>query len=731
MAPDTLEAARTPLRYRVDGMDCPGCASTIETAVKRLGGASDVRVNYQRQVLALNLDETVTPRASLEQKVRDLGYGISVPNAPVVETAVTGVDAVPGVAAVPVRRSMLADRKIRLAAVIGVLMAGGFLVSLGSFAAGYWAYLPPALLGLAFFGRKAVVAARSGVPFSIEMLMSIATLGAILIGATSEAAAVVFLFTVGEVLEGFAAARARTGIQALEQLMPRTALLLEDDVAREVPAEALKIGDLVLVRPGDRATADGTVEDGQSEVDESPVTGESVPVPKCQGDRVLAGSVNSTASLLIRVDRTTQDNTIARIIRLVENAQEAKAPIARFIERFSRIYTPAAVGLAALVVIIPPLLFGQEWSVWIYRGLALLLIACPCALVLSTPAAIAAALAAGAHRGLLVKGGAVLETLARVRTVAFDKTGTLTEGRPRVTDVIVLSGTERTMLGMAAAAESGSSHPVARAILQRAVADGIPVRPARDHRAHPGQAVEAMVTGKQVLVGSPRHLGMYFAKSPEAASGIGELERAGKTVVGVVADGQLLGFVAMRDEPRADAAAGIEALHRMGLRTVILSGDNARTAQAIGKSLGVEVRAELLPAAKLREIARLGPLTAMVGDGINDSPALAAAAVGIAMGSGTDVAIEAADAALLNDRVGDVASLIGLARATLANIHQNVGIALGFKGLFLVTTILGVTGLWIAVLADTGATVIVTLNALRLLRHGSARAGGIPIRVFG
>lgn len=712
---EIAEAAPATLRYRVDGMDCPSCASTIETAVTRLGGASNVRVSYQRQVLALTLDEAMTPRGSLEQKVRDLGYGISVPNAPVVETSVIGGDAV------PIRRSVLGDRKVRLAAAIGILVAAGFLVSLIFPAAGHWAYLPPALLGLAFFGRKAVAAARSGVPFSIEMLMSIATVGAILIGATSEAAAVVFLFTIGEVLEGFAAGRARAGIQALEQLMPRTALLLEGDVAREVPAAMLKIGDLVLVRPGDRVTADGVIEDGQSDVDESPVTGESIPVPKAEGDRVLAGTVNSSAPLSVRVDRAASDNTIARIVRLVEDAQEAKAPTARFIERFSRIYTPAAVSLAALVVVIPPLLLGQDWSTWIYRGLALLLVACPCALVLSTPAAIASALAAGARRGLLVKGGAALETLARVRTVAFDKTGTLTQGRPRVTDVITLTGTERTMLAMAAAVEGGSGHPVARAILDRAAADGIAVRPARDHRSLPGQAVEAVVTGKRIVVGSPRHLGAHLSQSPGVVSAVDALERTGKTVVIVVADDLLLGFIATRDEIREDAASGIRELRRMGLRLVILSGDNTRTAQAIGGALGVEVKAELLPADKLREIAGLGPLTAMVGDGINDSPALAAAAVGIAMGSGTDVALEAADAALLNNRVGDVASLIRLARATLANIHQNVAIALGLKGLFLVTTVTGVTGLWIAVLADTGATVIVTLNALRLLRQGATR----------
>ena len=711
-----MVAAPAALRYRVDGMDCPSCASTIETAVTRLGGAADVRVSYQRQALALTLDETVTPRGSLEQKVRDLGYGISVPNAPVVESLFTSGDPV------AVRRSFLGDRKVRLAVAIGVLMAAGFVVSAIFPVVGHWAYLPPALLGLTFFGRKAVAAAWSGVPFSIEMLMSVATVGAILIGATSEAATVVFLFTIGEVLEGFAAGRARAGIQALEQLMPPTALLLEGDVAREVPAATLRIGDLVLVRPGDRVTADGVIEDGRSEIDESPVTGESVPVAKAEGDRVLAGTVNASSPIHVRVDRAASDNTIARIVRLVEDAQEAKAPTARFIERFSRVYTPVAVGLAALVVIVPPLLLGQDWPTWIYRGLALLLVACPCALVLSTPAAIASALAAGARRGLLVKGGAALETLARVRTVAFDKTGTLTAGRPRVTDVVTLTGVERTMLAMAAAVEGGSSHPVAAAILERSAADGIAVRPARNHRGLPGQAVEAVVSGKRVIVGSPRHLGGHLNRLPDAVSAVADLERTGQTVVLVVADDVLLGFIAIRDEPREDAASGVRELRAMGLRILILSGDNARTAQAIGSTLGVEVKAELLPADKLREIAALGPLTAMVGDGINDSPALAAAAVGIAMGSGTDVALEAADAALLNNRVGDVASLIRLARATLANIHQNVGIALGLKGLFLITTVTGVTGLWIAVLADTGATVIVTLNALRLLRHGAGRS---------
>ncbi|WP_456318798.1 heavy metal translocating P-type ATPase [Belnapia arida] len=711
--------ARSPatLRYRVEGMDCPSCASKIETAVGRVAGAEDIRVNYGTQILAFRLDEAATPRSAIEDQVRKLGYAIAPVEGPRVIAGEPGA-AEPEVRS-PVRQRWWRGAKAQLAAVLGGLTAVGFAASLVAPALDHWAYLPAALFGLAFFGRKAIAAARAGSPFSIEMLMSIATVGAIAIGAASEAAVVVFLFTIGELLEGVAAGRARAGIEALGALVPKTALLVENGTAREVSAARLKVGDLVLVRPGDRVSADGEVVEGASEVDESPVTGESVPVSKAEGTPVFAGSVNASGALQVRVTKPASDNTIARIIRLVEEAQEAKAPTARFIERFSAVYTPIAVSIAALVAVAPPLLLGADWDTWVYRGLALLLVACPCALILSTPAAIASGLAVGARRGLLVKGGGALETIGRVRTVAFDKTGTLTEGRPRVTDVLVLTGSERTMLGLAAAVENGSSHPLGRAILERAAADGIPLRPAKDSRTIPGKAVEAVVTGKQVSVGSPSHASAQAPLPADVKQAVGGWEGEGKTVVVVSVDGSPIGLVAVRDEPRADAAAGIRALRDFGVRPVMLTGDNPRTGKAIAAALGLDVQAGLLPEDKLREIGVLkerAPV-AMVGDGINDAPALAAASVGIAMGGGTDVALETADAALLNSRVVDVAALVGLSRATLANIHQNVAIALGLKAVFLVTTVIGVTGLWPAVLADTGATVLVTINALRLLGH--------------
>jgi Cd2+/Zn2+-exporting ATPase len=434
---------------------------------------------------------------------------------------------------------------------------------------------------------------------------------------------------------------------------------------------------------------------------------------------VFAGSVNLSGALRIEVTRAAADNTIARIIQLVEEAQGAKAPVQRFVDRFARIYMPIVVGVALLVAVLPPLLAGGEWASWTYRALALLLIACPCALVISTPAAIAAGLAVGARKGLLIKGGATLEALAGLRTIAFDKTGTLTEGKPVVTDLVGIGADEATVLRLAASLEAGSSHPIAQAVLQRADRDGVARRVAADVRILPGHGLAGRVDGAEVRLGSPRGIELG-----EAGAAVERLEAAGKTVTVLSGPAGILGLLAVRDEPREDAREGLSRLRGLGVSGVMLTGDNRRTAEAVAARLGIEARAELLPEDKARIVGELaaqghGPI-GKVGDGINDAPALAAAAVGIAMGAGTEVALETADAALLKNRVGGVAELVQLARATLANVRQNIAVALGLKAVFLVTTVLGMTGLWIAVLADTGATVLVTMNALRLLRLRSA-----------
>ena len=609
-------------------------------------------------------------------------------------------------------------RKAQLVSLIGGLVVLAWGAEALWPTIGHWAWLAATLAGLWPFGRRALLLARAGSPFSIEMLMSVAAVGAIIIGATAEAALVVFLFALGELLENVAAGRARAGIRALVALLPRTARREKPDgTLEEVAATALRPGDVVRLRPGDRVPCDGEILEGHSDLDESPVTGESMPVPRGPGEAVVAASISTDGALRLRVTRGAADNTLARIVKLVEEATASRARTQRFIERFSQWWTPGAMAAAALTMLLPPLLAGGEWGTWFYRGLALLLVACPCALVISVPAAMASGLSAGARRGLLVKGGAALEAIGAARAIAFDKTGTLTEGHPRVTDLLPLGGADPlAALRLAAAAEQGSAHPLARAVLAEAEARGIgPLPLATEAGAVAGKAVRATVEGRAIAVGSPRHAAELGAALEDPR--IPALEAEGKTVVVVLADGAPQALIALRDEPREDAREGIASLRALGVRPVMLTGDNARTGAAVAGMLGLDVEAGLLPADKLRHIAALreqGPV-AMVGDGINDAPALAAASVGIAMGGGTDVALEAADAALMRQKVSGVAELVQLSRATLANVRQNVAIAVVLKLVLLVTTLLGITGLWPAIMADTGATVLVTLNALRLL----------------
>jgi len=700
------------LKLRIEGMDCAACALKIENAMQRLPGVSDISVSYGQESLALRLDDERTSVAAVESRIRALGFTPvgAPPAAAAAAASASGGDAR--------RPSSWRTRKARLVAVVGTLFVVAAVVAHAAPEAAQWAWSIAALLSVLPFVRRAWAGATSGTPFSIETLMSVAALGALLIGAAGEAATVILLFALGEMLEGVAAARARAGIEALIALVPREAMRELGDTLERVPADALAIGDVVVVRPGDRIPADGSVIDGAADVDESPVTGESVPVAKLPGAPVYAGSVSTNGELRIDVKRAAADNTIARIVHLVEAAQESKAPTARVIDRFSRRYTPAAMGVALLVAVVPPLVFHAPWETWIYRGLATLLIACPCALVISTPAAIASGLAALARRGLLVKGGAALETLAKIKTVAFDKTGTLTAGRPEVTDVVALAGTPDEVLAKAAAVERKASHPLGAAIVAAASARGLDL-PASYGAALtvPGKAVTARLKGGFVSVGSPRYAAEQAVLDDAAVARLDALEQQGKTVVVVLAGKRIEGLIALRDEPRGDAGKAVATLHRMGIDTVMLTGDNRRTAEAIGAALSVRPVAGLLPDAKLAEIAALRErgAVAMVGDGINDAPALAAASVGIAMGGGTDIALETADAALLRDEVAGVAELIAGSKATLVNIWQNIGLALGLKAVFLCTTLAGATSLWMAILADTGATVLVTANALRLL----------------
>lgn len=716
-------AATQTTRFRVEGMDCASCASKIDTAARRHAGVEDVSVSVGAGTMTVSHAANADLRGLL-RSVERLGYKIAQINK-------TGADTQNerdvGQSAPSTRDQhnhvssggpWWRSGKALIAIASGLALIAAYGVGKLVPEVSHWAFAVAMLVGLMPIARRAVMAAFAGTPFSIEMLMTIAAVGAVIIGASEEAAAVVFLFLVGELLEGFAAGRARASIQGLADLVPKVALVERNGQTVSIEASKLGLGDIILVRPGDRIPADGDITEGTSEIDEAPVTGESTPKRKALGDKVFAGTISTDGMLRIRATATAEDNTIARIVRLVEEAQESKAPTERFIDRFSKYYTPGVVAVAALVGIVPPVFIGGDWLAWVYKGLAVLLIGCPCALVISTPAAIAAGLSAGARHGLLMKGGAVLEKLRTITAVAFDKTGTLTSGKPVVTDAVSFGPSERKFLSMVAALEAGSSHPLAMAVLDYTKQQNVPVPPVANARAIAGQGIEGTIAGETIFFGSPQAANERVLLSQDQKHEIERLQYDGKTISVLVAGAEIVGAIAIRDEARADAGRGLMLLRTNDIRTVMLTGDSNRTAKAIGDKLGIEARSELMPVDKQRivsEMQRDGLIVAKVGDGINDAPALAVADIGIAMGGGTDIALETADAAILHSRVTDVWSMIELSKKVMANIEQNIAIAIGLKAVFLVTTVVGLTGLWPAILADTGATVIVTANAMRLL----------------
>ncbi|MEH5422067.1 Zn(II)/Cd(II)/Pb(II) translocating P-type ATPase ZntA [Enterobacter asburiae] len=672
----------------VNGMDCAACARKVENAVKQVPGVSHVQVLFATEKLLVSADNDVSKQ--VEAAVSQAGYTLRS------ETA-------------PVEKASSLKENLPLITLI-IMMALSWGLEQINHPFGNLAFIATTLVGLFPIARQALRLMKSGSWFAIETLMSVAAIGALFIGATAEAAMVLLLFLIGERLEGWAASRARKGVSALMALKPETATRVINGTRETIAINTLRPGDVIEVAAGGRLPADGALLGATASFDESALTGESIPVERAEGEKVPAGATSVDRLVQLTVLSEPGDSAIDRILKLIEEAEERRAPVERFIDRFSRIYTPAIMLVALLVTVVPPLFFGAPWEGWIYKGLTLLLIGCPCALVISTPAAITSGLAAAARRGALIKGGAALEQLSQVQHIAFDKTGTLTVGKPQVTGVYPQETSEDELLTLAAAVEQGSTHPLAQAIVREAQSRGLNIPPATAQRALVGSGIEATVDGKNVLI-----VAAGKSSSPEVEA----LEQTGQTVVTVLQDGVAKGMLALRDTLRDDAKEAVAALHKLGVQGIILTGDNPRAAAAIAGELGLEFKAGLLPADKVSAVTELnarGPL-AMVGDGINDAPAMKASTIGIAMGSGTDVALETADAALTHNRLTGLAQMISLARATRANIRQNIGIALGLKGIFLVTTLLGMTGLWLAVLADTGATVLVTANALRLLRR--------------
>lgn len=695
--------------WQVLGMDCPSCARKIETAVSRVSGVQQARVLFATEKLVVDLAPGLSPDP-VTAAVLAAGFQLK---GGVQNTARSE----PGSSPLMHRVSNLLVKYWQPLSLAGLMGGAALLPS----QIGQPLFTLATLWGLWPISRKAWALTRSGSPFAIETLMTVAAVGALFLGETAEAAMVLLLFMLGEHLEAYAAGRARAGVTALMALVPDKALRIrttaEGEVREEVAADQLRPGDIIEIAPGARLAADARLLDALGAFDESALTGESIPVERRRGDKVPAGSLAADRVLRLEVVSEPGNNAIDRILHLIEEAETQRAPIERFIDRFSRWYTPAMMLVALLVVLVPPLAFGQSWDEWVYRGLALLLIGCPCALVISTPAAVTSALAAATRQGALIKGGAALERLAHIDTLAFDKTGTLTLGKPQLTELVSLNDQpEGDLLALAAAIEQGSHHPLARAVVTAASKQGLSLAAAQALRALPGMGVEGRIDGTLWQLLAPSRV----ASLDDATRGrIAALELQGKTVVVLgQPDAAPAALLALRDQIRPEAAAALQELNQLGLQSIMLTGDNPRAAEAIATELGMGWRAGLLPEGKVEEISQLASTrkVAMIGDGINDAPAMKRASIGIAMGGGTDVALETADAALTHNQLGGVAAMIRLSRAALANIHQNIALALGLKAIFLVTSLLGITGLWIAVLADTGATALVTANALRLLR---------------
>ena len=681
--------------FQINGLDCADCAAQLEQQIASLAGVVKVSLNFGAGKLTV---EHSGVSAAITHVVEGHGYQLSAPGM-----------------ALPSRMRWRRDRRAQLTVVAALCLLVALLADWKDISSAPW-YGLSMLAGGWFTARAGFTALRSG-QLDANFLMIVAVLGAVAIGEWSEGAMVVFLFAVGNLLQAYTVDRTRGSIRSLMELAPLEAIVRRQGSESIVPIDQVLVGDIVVVKPGEKLPADGVVLDGESAVNQAPITGESLPVEKRRGDVVFAGTVNGYGLLLLTVSRKAVDSTLARIIHLVEEAQSQKAPLQQFIDRFARWYTPTVMAGALLFAVLPPLLLAQPFAPWLYKALTLLVISCPCALVLSTPVSIVSAIGAASRRGVLIKGGAYLEELGRIRAVAFDKTGTLTTGNLMVTDVVASNGFDADkVLAAAAAIEQGSEHPIAKAIMAEAAQITLPA--ASGFAILPGQGAQATINEAVTFAGNHRLFSV--AENFAEAAGCGEaLQAAGKTIVYVGTAHQVFGLIAVADTIRPNSQAAIAVLRQVGVDHIaMLTGDNSGAAGSVAAKVGVDaVRSGLLPEEKVqavRELVSQYQHVVMVGDGVNDAPALSAASVGISMGAaGSDTALEAADMALMADDLGSIAYAILLGRRTLAIIKQNIWFSVGIKLAFVALTLFGMSNLWMAVFADTGAAVLVTLNGMR------------------
>ncbi|WP_459979277.1 heavy metal translocating P-type ATPase [Paenibacillus sp. YK5] len=694
--------------YRVQGFTCTHCAAIFEKNVKNLPGVQDAQVNFGASKI------TVFGNASIEE-LEKAGAFENLKVTPDKERAVE-------------KKEPLWKENWNVIVSALLLIAGYFLgEQYGEGLLSSLTYGASMLIGGYELFKKGLKNLFR-LQFDMNTLMTVAIIGAAAIGEWGEGATVVILFAISEGLERYSMEKARQSIHSLMDIAPKEALIRRGSTELTVNVDDIRVGDIMIVKPGQKLAMDGVVIKGESNVNQAAITGESIPVAKTVDDEVYAGTLNEEGLLEVQVTKTVEDTTIAKIIHLVEEAQAERAPSQAFVDQFAKYYTPAIMIAAVLVAVIPPLFVGSSWGEWIYRGLALLVVGCPCALVISTPVSIVTAIGNAAKRGVLIKGGIHLEEAGRISAVAFDKTGTLTKGVPQVTDFITIGknlfGKNNEFLRIAAILEKGSQHPIASAIVRKAEAVQVDFKAdAEEFSSLTGKGVKGKVDGQLYYMGSPKLFSeLQTSIDKEILTQIGELQNQGKTVMLLGTEENILALIAVADEVRDSSQHVIHKLHELGMKkTVMLTGDNQATADAIGKRLGIaEVKAELLPQDKLEYIKTLRSQygnVAMIGDGVNDAPALAASTVGIAMGgAGTDTALETANIALMGDDLSKLPYTISLSRKTLAIIKQNIVFSLGIKVLALLFIVPGWLTLWLAIFADMGATLMVTLNSLRLLQ---------------
>ncbi len=691
---------------KIHGMDCTNCAASIEGVLRRAPGVLSVAVNYPAEKLTIEYDTEAIDRDEIVKRTKSLGYTLDAP---------------PREEAGWVRQNW----ELVLSLIAGVFLALGYgsatllgapaFVSIGLYLLAYVAG--------GFDASRHAFKAAINLQFDIDVLMVVAAIGAAVLGEWAEGALLLFLFSLGHALEHYALGRARRAIEALGQLTPQTAHVRHEDHDHEVPIEELKLGDVIIIRPGERIPADGTVVVGRSVVDQSPITGESVPVEKEVSSGVFAGTINGDGALEVSVTKLAKDSTIARITTMVEEAQAQKSPTQRFTERFERIFVPTVLVAVVVMIVVPPLVGWLSWSVAFLRAMTMLIAASPCALAIATPAAVLSGIGQAARHGVLIKGGVHLENLGALQALALDKTGTITAGKPIVTDIIPLAGqSEAELLRLTAAVENRSQHPLALAVVREAQARSLTLPPIGELQSITGRGVRADVDGKTIRVGSLKLYQDELGAPPAVlAEQVQALEAAGKTTMVVSGDAAVLGILALADQPRPLVDRTLAQLKQLGITAlVMLTGDNRRVAETVASAVGVtEIKAELLPEDKVTTIKALlaeHGKVAMIGDGVNDAPALAHATVGIAMGAGgSDVALETADVALMSDDLGKLPFAVALSRQSRRIILQNVWLSVGVIALLVPSAVFGVAGISIAIVLHEGSTLLVVANALRLL----------------